>query len=120
MMGLTDTIYILSWFITTLIQMTIVAVFITIATSHSVFEYSHKIYVFVYFETFGIAIMSFCYLLATFFARSKTAAFLGPLIFFATFFPYYAVNDPAFAPPVKTAASLVRFIYASDGRLSGD
>jgi hypothetical protein len=58
MMGLSDTVYNLSWFITTFIQMTLVAILITLVTSSSVFEYSNKIFVFIYFEVFSLAVIS--------------------------------------------------------------
>ena len=60
---------------------------------------------------FGLAIMSMCFLLATLFSKSKTASFLGPMVFFGVFFPYYAVNDPQFSTGVKIAVSLVRLTY---------
>lgn len=53
MMGLTDLVYNLSWLITLLVQMTLIAFLITLVTWSSVFEYSNKIYVFVYFFMFG-------------------------------------------------------------------
>ena len=90
MMGLTDTVYNLSWLITTVLQMTLVSILITLVTASSVFEYSNKIYVFLYFEAFSLAIINMCFLLSTFFSRSKSASLLGPMIFFASFFPYYA------------------------------
>ena len=58
MMGLSDTVYNLSWLITTLIQMILVAILITLVTSSSVFEYSNKIFVFIYFEVFSLAVIS--------------------------------------------------------------
>lgn len=58
MMGLSDTVYNLSWLITTFIQMTLVAILITLVTSSSVFEYSNKIFVFIYFEVFSLAVIS--------------------------------------------------------------
>ncbi len=90
MMGLTDTVYNASWFITSFIQMTLISILITLVTGGSVFEYSNKVYIFLYFEIFSLSIMSMCFLLATLFSRSKTAALLGPMIFFGSFFPYYA------------------------------
>lgn len=107
MMGLTDTVYNLSWLITVLLQMTVVSILITLITASSVFEYSNKVYVFFYFEVFSIAVMNMCFLMATLFSRSKTAALLGPVIFFATFFPYYAVNDPQFESSAKSATCLL-------------
>eukprot|EP00599_Poterioochromonas_sp_BG-1_P016760 CAMPEP_0173165656 /NCGR_PEP_ID=MMETSP1105-20130129/21518_1 /TAXON_ID=2985 /ORGANISM="Ochromonas sp., Strain BG-1" /LENGTH=1579 /DNA_ID=CAMNT_0014086689 /DNA_START=11 /DNA_END=4746 /DNA_ORIENTATION=+ len=107
MMGLTDTVYNLSWFITGFLQMTLIAVLITLVSSTTVFEYSNKFYVFVYFEGFGLSIMSMCFLLATLFSRSKTASLIGPMVFFVTFFPYYAVSDPQYDESSKTATCLL-------------
>jgi ATP-binding cassette subfamily A (ABC1) protein 3 len=107
MMGLTDTVYNLHWFIVTFVQMTLVSILITLVTGGSVFEYSNKVYVFFYFEIFSLTIMMMCFLLATLFSRSKTAALLGPFIFFASFFPYYAVNDPQFSPSAKSATCIL-------------
>jgi hypothetical protein len=107
MMGLTDTTYNLSWFITTTTQMTLVAALITLVTGSTVFEYSNKVLVFLYFEVFSLAAMNMCYLMATFFSRSKAASLLGPMIFFASFFPYYAVSDAQYAVGTKSATCLL-------------
>jgi ATP-binding cassette subfamily A (ABC1) protein 3 len=107
MMGLTSTIYNLSWLITTVLQMTLISVLITLVSSTTVFEYSNKFYVFIYFEAFSLAVINMCFLMAAFFSRSKTASLLGPMIFFATFFPYYSVSDPQYDQSSKAAACLL-------------
>lgn len=96
MMGLSDTIYSISWYITLFLQMTFISILITVVTASSVFQYSNKIYIFAYFEAFSIAVVSMCFLLATLFSRSKVASLIAPMIFFASFFPYYAVSDDQF------------------------
>eukprot|EP01038_Epipyxis_sp_PR26KG_P005748 gene5748-7937_t len=106
-MGVSDTVYNLSWLITTVLQMTIVSILITLVTGGSVFEYSNKVYVFIYFEVFSLAVINLCFLCATFFSRSKTASLLGPMIFFASYFPFYAVNDPQFSTSAKSATCLL-------------
>ncbi|KAJ1435103.1 hypothetical protein B484DRAFT_417255, partial [Ochromonadaceae sp. CCMP2298] len=107
MMGLSDAVYNLSWLITLSTQMTLVALLITLVTSTSVFEYSDKFYVFLYFQAFGLAVINMCFLLSTLFSRSKAASLLGPLIFFGSFFPYYAVSDPQFDAGTKTATCIL-------------
>lgn len=107
MMGLTDAVYDLSWYITILFQLTLVAILITMVTSGSVFEYSNNILVFIFFEAFSIAIVSFCFFLATFFSRSKVASLIAPIVFFASFFPYFAVNDAQFSTSTKAATCLL-------------
>jgi hypothetical protein len=106
MMGLTDFSYNLSWFITILSQLLFVSILITLVTATSVFEYSDKFLVFIYFAAFSFAIMNFCFLIATFFSRAKVASLIGPMVFFGVFFPYYAVSDPSYSTDVKTATCL--------------
>jgi hypothetical protein len=79
MMGLTNTVYNLSWLITSLFQFTIVSILITLATAGNVFEYSNKFIVFIFFEVFSLAIINFCFLLATLFSKSKSASLLGKI-----------------------------------------
>ena len=107
MMGLTNTAYNLSWLITTVLQMTIVSGLIVLVTMTSVFEYSNSLLVFIYFFSFSLAVINMCFLMATFFSKSKIASLMGPMIFFATFFPYYAVQDPAYSSQVKAATCLL-------------
>ncbi len=114
MMGLTDTVYNLSWLITTVLQMTIVSILITLVTGGTVFEHSNKVFVFIYFELFSLAVINMCFLLAAFFSRSKTASLLGPMIFFASFFPYYAGNYRS----VSTAICFISNFYPSCSKWS--
>mmetsp|Transcript_62430 Transcript_62430/g.122842 ORF Transcript_62430/g.122842 Transcript_62430/m.122842 type:complete len:2323 (-) Transcript_62430:80-7048(-) len=107
MMGLPDSVYNLSWLITTVLQMTLVSLLITLVTASSVFEYSNKLFVFLYFEAFSLAVINMCFLLSTFFSRSKSASLLGPMIFFASFFPYYAVSDDQFDSSSKAATCIL-------------
>ena len=107
MMGMTEADYNLSWLITTVAQMTLVSVLITVVTSSTIFEYSNKFFVFVYFEAFSLAVISMCFLLSSLFSKSKTASLLGPMMFFVSFFPYYAINDPDFSTTTKTATCIL-------------
>jgi hypothetical protein len=102
MIGLTDAVYNLSWLIKTVLQMTVVSILITSVTSTLVIQYSNKFFAFLYFKIFIFAIISTCFLLATFFSRSKTASFLGPMIFFASFFPYSAGKRKHLHPSIRT------------------
>lgn len=77
MMGLTDFAYNASWLITTTLQFLIVSILIVLATSTSVFEYSNSFLVFIYFMAFSLAVMNMCFLMATFFSRSKIASLMG-------------------------------------------
>jgi ATP-binding cassette subfamily A (ABC1) protein 3 len=107
MMGLTDFAYNVSWLITLLVQMAVVSILIVLVTSSSVFQYSDKFLVFIYFMSFSLSIMCLCFLMATWFSRAKVASLVGPMVFFASFFPYYAVSDPSYSASVKTATCLL-------------
>jgi hypothetical protein len=106
-MGLSDFLFNLSWWITSVVQMTIVVIIITLVTSNTLFQYSNKVYVFIFFEIFSLAVVSLCFLLSSFFSKSKTATLLGPMIFFISFFPYYAVNNDQFSTTTKAAMCLL-------------
>jgi len=89
MMGLTSFSYAASHYITMVIQILVTSGLMIAVTATNVFKYSDSGLIFLYFTAFGIAIISLCFLLSTFFSRSKTAATLGTVIFFALFFPYF-------------------------------
>lgn len=54
-----------------------------------------------------MSIIAMCFLLSTMFSKAKTASLLGPIIFFASYFPYYAVNDPQYDSGAKTATCIL-------------
>lgn len=108
MMGLPDLIYHGSWFITFQVQWIVTNILILLVVNNSVFRYSNHWLVFLWLEAVALAVMAFCFLISTFFSRSKTAATLGSVIFFGAFFPYYFVGGAAVTDVAsKTWASLL-------------
>ncbi|CBJ29591.1 conserved unknown protein [Ectocarpus siliculosus] len=108
MMGLPDLIYHGSWLVTFQVQWVVTNVLIMLVVRTSVFRYSNHWLVFLWLEAVALSVMAFCFLMSTFFSRSKTAATLGSLVFFAAFFPYYYVGDKALSGvKTKTWASLL-------------
>lgn len=108
MMGLPDLIYHGSWFITFQLQWIVTNVLILLVVNNSVFRYSNNWLVFLWLEAVALAVMAFCFLISTFFSRSRTAATLGSVIFFGAFFPYYFVGGAAVTDVAsKTWASLL-------------
>lgn len=61
----------------------------------SLFKYSDKSVVFMYFFSFGLSAIMLSFLISTFFTRAKTAVAVGTLSFLGAYFPYYTVNDQA-------------------------
>ncbi|KAK4797503.1 hypothetical protein SAY86_029829 [Trapa natans] len=107
MMGLKDGIFHLSWFIAYAFQFAITSGIIAICTMSSLFKYSNKSLVFVYFFCFGLSAIMMSFMISTFFTRAKTAVAVGTLSFLGAFFPYYTVNDPAVPMIFKVIASFL-------------
>lgn len=74
-------------------QFAISAGIITLCTMGTLFKYSDKSLVFMYFFLFGLSAIMLSFLISTFFTRAKTAVAVGTLTFLGAFFPYYTVND---------------------------
>ncbi|KAG9457355.1 hypothetical protein H6P81_001863 [Aristolochia fimbriata] len=107
MMGLRDEAFYLSWLITYSVQFAISSAIITACTMGSLFLYSDKSVVFIYFFSFGLSAIMLSFLISTFFSRAKTAVAVGTLSFLGAFFPYYTVNDPAVPMLSKVLASFL-------------
>ncbi|KAE9465926.1 hypothetical protein C3L33_02162, partial [Rhododendron williamsianum] len=107
MMGLKDEIFYLSWFITYALQFAISSGIITLCTMSTLFQYSDKSVVFMYFFLFGLSAIMLSFLISTFFTRAKTAVAVGTLSFLGAFFPYYTVNDQGGPMILKVIASLL-------------
>ncbi|KAA8517124.1 hypothetical protein F0562_017417 [Nyssa sinensis] len=107
MMGLKDDVFYLSWFITYALQFAISSSIMTVCTMGTLFKYSDKSVVFMYFFLFGLSAIMLSFLISTFFSRAKTAVAVGTLSFLGAFFPYYTVNDQAVPMILKVIASLL-------------
>ncbi|KAK4485446.1 hypothetical protein RD792_008087, partial [Penstemon davidsonii] len=107
MMGLKDNIFHLSWFLTYALQFAVSSGIITLCTMGTLFKYSDKSLVFVYFFSFGLSSIMLPFLISTFFTRAKTAVAVGTLSFLGAFFPYYSVDDEAVSMLFKVMASFL-------------
>ena len=111
MMGLSDTVFYSSWFLSAALQFLLMSVLMALVAANggnnAVFTYSKRFFVFLYFYVFSLSIIALCFLISVFFSRSKTAATLGTMFFFAAYFPYNAVQDPNISQHTKVMASLL-------------
>lgn len=107
MMGLKDEIFHLSWFITYALQFAVSSGIITVCTMGTLFKYSDKSLVFMYFFLFGLSAIMLSFLISTFFTRAKSAVAVGTLAFLGAFLPYYTVNDEAVSMVLKILACLL-------------
>ena len=90
MMGLLDSVFISSWFISSLIQFTLIAVCITMLMHFTLFPHTTFSLLFFYFWLFILSEITFSFLISVFFSSAKVAGIVGPLIIFACVIPRYA------------------------------
>ena len=93
MMGMTDAALNTAWFITYWLVFLLIAIGAMLLTMGNMFGHSNPLYIFALFFLFGLATTMCCFMIASFFSRSKTAAVLGMMIFFALFFPKYGLHS---------------------------
>src|SRR3546814_14591921 len=93
-MGLTNFSYTASWFISLLVEITLICAVLTAVLAPSVYTASDPGRLFALFLVFGIATIGFAFLMASVFYQAKAAALIAPLVFFLIYLPYYAVDDP--------------------------
>ena len=90
MMGLLDSVFISSWFISSLLQFTLIAVGITVLMHFTLFPNTTTSLLFFYFWLFILSEITFSFLISVFFSSAKVAGIVGPLIVFAGVMPRYA------------------------------
>jgi ATP-binding cassette subfamily A (ABC1) protein 3 len=106
MMGMMDAPLILAWYLTYGIMFFFIALAVTATVKNSFFSLSDGTLLFLFFWAFGWSSTALCFLLSTFFSRSKLASIAGTLMFIVSFFPYFSVNGAVTAEALKQAASL--------------
>ena len=105
-MGLKPSVIDMAWFLSMSVQMLVTAVCVTIILISGVYTFSSGILVFVFVLAWGMSVVTLCFLLSVFFSKSKAAATVGPMLFFALYFPYYAVEDPSTPALPKTLSCI--------------
>lgn len=106
MMGLHDAPWLLSHLMTAFTITLLTSFFITLVTSGTVFKFSSKIFIWFFFFIFGMSVFSFGFLMSVFFSRSRIATTFSAILFFAFFFPYFAVSDATTSTGQKMLAGL--------------
>ncbi|XP_052774715.1 ATP-binding cassette sub-family A member 2-like isoform X2 [Mya arenaria] len=92
MMGLSNAVHWLAWFITTFVQFTVTMIVLTVMLKYGrVLIYSDPLLVFTTLELFSIATISFCFLISTLYSKAKVAAACAGIIYFLTYVPYMYV-----------------------------
>lgn len=106
-MGLKPFVYYFSWLFQFVIIFFVLAILLTLAGTGQVYKYSDPGIVFLVFFLFFLSTISFCFFISAFFSRTKSAATYGSLIFFASVFPFYAVNKDGTTGGARVAACLL-------------
>lgn len=106
MMGMGDLPLYAAWYITYGLLFFIIASIIAIIVKAGMFSHSDGGIIILYFWLFGMTAVSLCFMISVFFSRAKLASIVGAVLFIATFFPYFSVNDPLDSSATKAAASL--------------
>ena len=107
MMGLKDFPYWLSWFVYYFTIMTLISLVSLLIVAGSVFEYSNKGYVFLFFWLYGASLFGFSVFVSSLFFRARVASISGTLLYFISSFADAAVADTSVSEGAKTAASLL-------------
>ncbi len=87
MMGLRESAYYLSWLLSAGMQAVVTSFLISMVLYRSVFEFSNKGLVFLFFLLFNVDAVVFAFFLTCFFYSARTASTAGPIIFFLSFLP---------------------------------
>jgi ABC-type transport system involved in multi-copper enzyme maturation permease subunit len=114
MMGLTDTGFWMSWYITYFIVYLLIAILAVAITAWSLFPYSNTLLVFLMFLLYGTSCIGFSMLISSFFSRSKTAILIGVLVFFCTFFSVTSF-DPNTPYSTKAGLSIFNTVAMNQG-----
>lgn len=95
MMGLSTSMYWLSWFAKCFIYMIIVIILYTIVfnipigSKGKILNYVQPSLFFCFLLCYVMATIAFCFMVCAFFSKANTAAFAGGVLFFLTYFPYF-------------------------------
>ncbi|GBG28748.1 ABC transporter ATP-binding protein [Hondaea fermentalgiana] len=101
-MGVTETLIITSWYITYVVIFLLLSIIITglcsIMLPVSASSQGGSFILFLLFFFYGIAIISLCFTMSTFFTRARTASYVGVVLYFMGFFLFYLVTDEELDP----------------------
>ena len=99
MMGLLDSVFVASWFISSLLQFTLIALMITVLMHFTLFPHTDLTLLFVFFFTFILSEITFSFLISVFFSSAKLAGIVGSILIFAAVIPRYAYFNTGHSHP---------------------
>ncbi|XP_060066248.1 phospholipid-transporting ATPase ABCA3-like [Ylistrum balloti] len=99
LMGLSSTVYWLSWFFKAFVYLVIACAIYTIlfairiGDKGSVLNNSDPSLIFVFLICYSSSIITFCFMMSTFFNKANTGANAGGIIYFLLYFPYFFLTN---------------------------
>nr|CAB3219609.1 ATP-binding cassette sub-family A member 1-like [Phallusia mammillata] len=130
MMGLSNGVHWVAWFINSFSIMVISVFFMMIVLrAGDIFPFSNMFLVFLWLSLFVISVIGQCFLISTFFSRANLAAACGGIIFFLFYIPYnmLVVWQDTVTYGTQIGACLLSNVafgygaaYISDYELTGD
>jgi ATP-binding cassette, subfamily A (ABC1), member 3 len=103
MMGLSSSVFWLSWAVFYLFFFALMAICMAIPSCQSLFQRSYPPIIFLFFFLFLVSIFGLVMLTTAFFDNSKTASVFSFLVFLGLFVPYYALPATSVTIPRSTA-----------------
>ncbi|KAK3103434.1 hypothetical protein FSP39_019190 [Pinctada imbricata] len=94
MMGLDSFIYWLSWFVKSMIYLSIASALFTILFTTStgnngkVLNYTDASLFYCFLLLYSVSVVCFCFMISTFFKSANAAAYLGSMLFYLNYLPY--------------------------------
>lgn len=107
MMGLSDTIYWLSWFIFYTIIVTIISIASTAIICSKVFPHSNWGLILLFFWLYGMSLFGYIIFIQSLFSVPRTASIMSILIYFFTSFLDFTVNSSYLEEYRKILASIL-------------
>ncbi|XP_020626914.1 ATP-binding cassette sub-family A member 2-like isoform X2 [Orbicella faveolata] len=93
MMGLSNAVHWVAWFITSLCVMSITVFLLVITLKYGkVLYYSDPLVVWVFLMVFAVVTIVLCFLISVFFSKAKISSACGGIIYFLTYLPYVFIS----------------------------
>ncbi|XP_048586908.1 ATP-binding cassette sub-family A member 2 isoform X2 [Nematostella vectensis] len=93
MMGLSNVVHWVAWFITSVSVMSITVMLLTVILKYGkVLAFSDPLIIWLSLMLFAIVTIVFCFLISAFFSKAKLAAACGGIIYFLTYMPFVFVS----------------------------
>ena len=114
-MGLKNSSYWFSWFLTYLIQVTFISVSATLVLSLNVINFSSLWLLFGYLWTFGISLFGHIMLISVLFSKPNHASIIGTIVYFGSSFIDNIIQQQGTPELMKTVASLFSTVAVARG-----